>query len=1043
MKRLTTLLAILSLAFAQRVHAQYYSVNYDTRTVAAMVAAFGTEVVAESYYREQADDILKHYTTAEVAAAGIFASKFLEHKALSDLGIWCSSTENYYYRRIYRMVAEKIMPKIWMVAKLMLRSPQTAIHWGSYLMKVCDDTKSLCMQFESIVTNSTLTFSDIVFLEINREIAPLLRLSELGGVDWHRMLDDMARGPGNLSREKLQSDIDNLYNMGVGLATAGIAGLGDALLPQSMFHELLNGKVSEIAALYDHYADIYEQAERGIGNMLLDRIGGEENVAGLFEAGAYDLAGWMSDYMGEETGNYYTQRWYIARREQGSTALCDYYPPTDDNSILYGGEWMRLETTDPGFYPNASQREQVLANSERHAGWSRSRVQQLNSRNDGYTYTIDYWMNAYIINRSGRQTKKAYAYEIHVKQSWNRVEVIYEEVFDSYTMDLNTFKAVLNARLSEFNDNEEDYTYYIASDARNYYQATDAARLQGCESVTISVTCSDGATLGQGSTQYKCRGCGSSLNAHSKECAMQTTVAENELDFSELDAMIQEADNRVVAIQSQIEALEAENAALLKKIAEASVEDAAAYRQQYNANRTRIGELNGELAEWQKKQSEYADAKQEAAGDNAEHQRRHHIPGDPLHRAETEVFPRNKDSQGHPANQLGVDHGVHRHPCGRRADTRPGPVGRGENQDGKRPYRGDRPGASVVQNHDGVRPHRSAGRDPDRGRAPPVVVERPARNRPRGGQPPHENLRRPRVAGKNDALQAEHYRRAEGCTAAGYGPGAQADARGRVSRPLGGQRAEPAEPCGQKGGAPMKRNLLITAVLLALLPRVAQAQWTFDIVSVEAYINDHKKQRSLLLARSTLEYSNQLLHEYSRKEVGGYKELNVDLDRYTRAFDVIDVMYQSLRTALNVKSTYTAVSDRIGDYKRLLEDFNEKVVKRGRIDPADALIIKINERAIRDIAHDGEQLYRSVSDLVLYVTGAAACSTSDLLMVLEGVNRSLDDIERHLNRAYIETWRYIQVRIGYWKEKIYRTRSIREIADDAFGRWRGAGRLDY
>ena len=241
----------------------------------------------------------------------------------------------------------------------------------------------------------------------------------------------------------------------------------------------------------------------------------------------------------------------------------------------------------------------------------------------------------------------------------------------------------------------------------------------------------------------------------------------------------------------------------------------------------------------------------------------------------------------------------------------------------------------------------------------------------------------------------------------------------------------------------MKRNLLITAVLLALLPRVAQAQWTFDIVSVEAYINDHKKQRSLLLARSTLEYSNQLLHEYSRKEVGGYKELNVDLDRYTRAFDVIDVMYQSLRTALNVKSTYTAVSDRIGDYKRLLEDFNEKVVKRGRIDPADALIIKINARAIRDIAHDGEQLYRSVSDLVLYVTGAAACSTSDLLMVLEGVNRSLDDIERHLNRAYIETWRYIQVRIGYWKEKIYRTRTIREIADDAFGRWRGAGRLDY
>ena len=240
----------------------------------------------------------------------------------------------------------------------------------------------------------------------------------------------------------------------------------------------------------------------------------------------------------------------------------------------------------------------------------------------------------------------------------------------------------------------------------------------------------------------------------------------------------------------------------------------------------------------------------------------------------------------------------------------------------------------------------------------------------------------------------------------------------------------------------MKRALLMTVVLLVLLPGIAKAQWTFDIVSVEAYINDHKKQRSLLLARSTLEYSNKLLHEYSREEIGEYKELNVDLDRYTRAFDVIDVMYQSLRTVLNVKSTYTAVSDRIGDYKRLLEDFNERIVKRGRIDPGDVVILAINEKAIRDIADDGKQLYKSVSDLVLYATGAAECSTSDLLLVLEAVNTSLDDIERHLNRAYIETWRYIQVRIGYWKAKIYRPK-VKEIIDGAFGRWRKAGRLDY
>ena len=616
MKRLSLILIILSLVTVQRAHAQYYSVNYDPRTVAAMAVAFGTEAVAEGYYREQVDDILKHYQAAEVATAGIFASKFLEHKALSDLGIWSSATENYYYRRIYRMVAHKIIPKTWVVAKLMLRSPQTAIHWGSYLMKICDDTKNLCMQFESVVTNSTLTFSDIAFLEINRDIASLLKLSELGGVDWQRMLDNLSRVPGNFTGETLKSDIDNLYDMGVGLATAGITNLGDALLQSSSFHDLMGGKVGEIINLYDHYGDLFERAENDLGGLLIEMVGGEDNVAGLFDFSNYNLTSWITDYLDEAAGNYYTQRWYIARREQGEVSLCDYYPPTDDNSILNGNHWYRINTSDPNFYPNASQREQILANSESHAGWSRNRVQQLNNQNDGYTYSINYWQNSYVIKRGNKQTKKAYAYEIHVKKSWNREEIVYEDIFDSYSMDLNTFKNQVQAYLSEFNENEEGYVYYIASDTRNYYQATDAIKLQGCESVTISVTCSDGATLGQGTTQYKCRKCGKTLNNHSKECAMQTSVTENELDLSGLEAMLQEADNQVSLLESQIKTLEDENAILLKKISVASVEDAAVYRQQYNANKTQVDRLKAELSEWQKKQRDYTDAKAEADGDN-------------------------------------------------------------------------------------------------------------------------------------------------------------------------------------------------------------------------------------------------------------------------------------------------------------------------------------------------------------------------------------------------------------------------------------------
>lgn len=232
---------------------------------------------------------------------------------------------------------------------------------------------------------------------------------------------------------------------------------------------------------------------------------------------------------------------------------------------------------------------------------------------------------------------------------------------------------------------------------------------------------------------------------------------------------------------------------------------------------------------------------------------------------------------------------------------------------------------------------------------------------------------------------------------------------------------------------------ILILLLFVMVPQMTKAQWAFDFVSVEAYINDHKKQRSLLLARSTLELSNQLLHEYSSDATVEYKTLNVDLDKYTRAFDVIDVLYQSLRTSLNVYSTYNTVSDRITDYKNLLEVYREKVLERNKIAVSDTIIISVNLRCIQKIADEGQHLYRSVSDLVLYATGAGACSTSDLLLVLESINTSLDNIERHLNRSYFETWRYIQLRMGYWKEAVYRTKTKRQLIDDAFGRWREAG----
>lgn len=611
------LLLTLACTFVFPTRAQYVRVNYDKKTVAAMVAAYGTETVAEAYYNEQVKAILERYNAAEIAAAGIFTSKFLDRKGLTELGIWSSHTENQYYRRIYHLVSVKIMPKIWTVAGMMLRSPQTALYWGSYLMKICTEVKTLCMQFESVVTNGSLSFSDIAFLQLNPQVASLFTLSENGGIDWETFLDDLGDVPHHFTKENLKADLDKLYNMGVSIATAGTENLSGRILGESSFHDLLQGNVTAIAHAVENSYDLYQSLDNSVGSTLLSLVGGPENVAGLFQLDNYNLTAWMTDYLRETMGQYYTQRWYIYRKDAGQEVLCDYSPATDDNSVINGGEWARFNTSDANFYPNTAQTEQVLSNSERYAGWSRAQVEQLNRRNDGNTYSISYYRSSYIISKGGKQTKKAYAYSIKVTKSWNHTEKVYEDVFDSYTMDLNTFKGQLQARLSEYNENEEGTVYYIGSDAKNYYQATDEAKLKGSESVMISVTCHEGVSLISGITQYKCRSCGSSLNAHSKECVMRTSVSGDEvLDLSGLDELEQEYNGEAAVLQARIDRLKVENAELVRQIASATVEEAAVLRQAYNRNKDEIGRIETELSVVRRKQEELAQAKEEAAADN-------------------------------------------------------------------------------------------------------------------------------------------------------------------------------------------------------------------------------------------------------------------------------------------------------------------------------------------------------------------------------------------------------------------------------------------
>ena len=346
--RLYILLACVFLS--HRMMAAYYSINIDYKTAAAMLAAYNAEGAVELMGDESVREMLKHYKNAEIATAGIFLTKYMDYKHLRDEGRFGSAQENAYYKRIYRIVSQNIIPKTWDVAKLMIQYPDRAPYWVPFLIKTCEDTKSLCMQFESIVTNNKLSFGSIPFLTVNQDVKEIFDMSHLGGVDWKATFDNLSTMADSITVDDLKMDMEDIAAMGAALASAG--GVNERFFQNSRVGRLFNGAPQTIYSLYTTAGQFMDNIS-STGN-ILDLLGGNDSIAliHLFNVGEYDIDQFISDYRANAENNYYTQRYYIYSKDSGSETLCRYEPPTDDNSVIHGSEWTRFETSDPHFYPS-------------------------------------------------------------------------------------------------------------------------------------------------------------------------------------------------------------------------------------------------------------------------------------------------------------------------------------------------------------------------------------------------------------------------------------------------------------------------------------------------------------------------------------------------------------------------------------------------------------------------------------------------------------------------------------------------------------------
>ena len=459
MKRLFILLVVLVTLPLSGSASWFHSVEYDYKTAAMMEETYLAEFAAEGLNLASIQEFLKHYESAEIATVGIFASKYLDRQAMKDAGL-LSTQENYYYHHIYFLVQQRIIPRLIIIGRdLIANHPSKALYWGPVLMKVCDEIQSLCKIFELVVTNGKLSFSDINFIEICPELRQFFDLAKLGDVDWQQLFNDLTDFPKNYTKDDLLSDFRQMFT--------GVTMAGSDIITNNA-ESIIDGlaeKPEKIQDIFTGFNDTFSSITNGsaVKDFLKGVVGELKDslaVTRMFQGSNYNITEFISSYLDNFGGKYYTQRWYI--------------------------------------------------------------------------------YNTY------------YGYQ----------KVVYEEVFDSKLMDLNSFSSQMELRRKDYEQNDElnEYyswwkpvRYYIGKDSKKEYTVENENTVRGASTASFHLKCDNTLELAKSSFSFKINPRYDSSKLHEYALPPGSIDPPRKPDVSEWEDKISEYDRKIAVIDDQIE----------------------------------------------------------------------------------------------------------------------------------------------------------------------------------------------------------------------------------------------------------------------------------------------------------------------------------------------------------------------------------------------------------------------------------------------------------------------------------------------------------